>query len=127
MSLGWKSLAFGDMGSHELHFAPISRHEFTRGFIGVTNPLVTNSDAAEHLVGGPITAKGALFIFSFWFILSSSLQFVRGVIMDSLNQFLLLFGSPSIVILLSFVVVHTLENVRTSNQNWSAKRITNRF
>ena len=42
--------------------------------------------------------------------------------MDNLNLCLLLFGSPSIVILLSFVIVHTLENARTSNQNWSARK-----
>jgi hypothetical protein len=41
--------------------------------------------------------------------------------MENLNMYLLLFGSPSIIILLSFVVVHTWENVRTSNQNWSAE------
>lgn len=41
--------------------------------------------------------------------------------MDTLNISLLLFGSPSIFILLAFVVVLTCENVRTSNQNWSAE------
>ena len=41
--------------------------------------------------------------------------------MENLNMYLLLFGSPSIIILLAFVVVLTCENVRTSNQNWSAE------
>jgi len=40
--------------------------------------------------------------------------------MVNLNLYLLLFGSPSIVILFSFVAVYTWENVKTSNQNWSA-------
>jgi len=40
--------------------------------------------------------------------------------MVNLNLYLLLFGSPSIVMLFSFVAVYTLENIRTSNQNWSA-------
>jgi hypothetical protein len=39
--------------------------------------------------------------------------------MENLNLYLLLFGSPSIIMLLSFVAVHTWENMRTSNQNWS--------
>jgi len=42
--------------------------------------------------------------------------------MDYLNVCLLLFGSPSIIILLAFVVVLTRENVRTSNQSWSANK-----
>jgi len=40
---------------------------------------------------------------------------------DYLDKFLLLFGSPSIIVLFSFVAVHTWESVRTSNQHWSAK------
>jgi hypothetical protein len=40
---------------------------------------------------------------------------------DYLDKFLLLFGSPSIIVLFSFVVVHTWDSVRTSNQHWSAK------
>jgi hypothetical protein len=40
--------------------------------------------------------------------------------MENLNLSLLLLGSPSIIMLFSFVVVLTLENVRTSNQHWSA-------
>ena len=41
--------------------------------------------------------------------------------MQDLNLFLLLFGSPSIIVLLSIVVIHTLENAKTSNHNWSAE------
>ena len=41
--------------------------------------------------------------------------------MQDLNLFLLLFGSPSIIVLFSFVVVHTWENAKTSNHNWSAE------
>jgi hypothetical protein len=45
----------------------------------------------------------------------------RRIVVDYLDKFLLLFGSPSIIVLFSFVAVHTWESVRTSNQHWSAK------
>ncbi len=41
--------------------------------------------------------------------------------MNNLNECLLLFGSPSIIIVLGVVVVYTWDSVRTSNQHWSAK------
>lgn len=42
--------------------------------------------------------------------------------MNYLNMWLLLLGSPSIIVLLVFVGIHTWENARTSNQDWSAGR-----
>jgi hypothetical protein len=69
----------------------------------------------------PLTAKDALFIFLSSSILGPLVRHAGEVIMENLNSCLLLLGSPSIFILCTFVVVHTLENVRTSNQNWSVK------
>ena len=40
--------------------------------------------------------------------------------MNYLNMWLLLLGSPSIIVLLIFVGVHTWENSRTQTQEWSA-------
>src|ERR1035441_6273032 len=45
----------------------------------------------------------------------------RRAVVGYLDKFLLLFGSPSIIVLFSFVAVHTCDNVTTSNQHWSAK------
>ena len=55
---------------------------------------------------GPLTAKGALLILFFSLILSSLLRYTRGAVVNNLNEGLLLFGSPSIVILLAVIAVH---------------------
>jgi hypothetical protein len=43
----------------------------------------------------------------------------RMAAVNYLEKHLLLFGTPSIIIFLSFLVVHTRGCMRTSNQHWS--------
>ena len=41
--------------------------------------------------------------------------------MSYLDELLLVFGAPSIIIVLSFLAVHTSGCMRTSNQHWSSE------
>jgi hypothetical protein len=90
--------------------------------VGSNQSPITDSDVPEHLVGGASYGQRRIAHFDLlihsWFIRSI---YEREAVMGYLNMWLLLFGSPSILILISLVGVHTWENAKSSGQTWSAK------